>query len=90
MRYASLDGWNPDPRYPGFLRDPKHPRWLRSPDGRWWSEADVLEGRVEMTQHGPRVIPGWFVDSRGRWVQESSEDDELLERVAQKFREAAR
>lgn len=72
-RWAPLEGWAPDPAHPGWLAHPRYPAWLRSPDGRWWSAADVLEGRVEMTPRGPRRAPGWFLADAG-WVREGAQE----------------
>jgi hypothetical protein len=83
MRWAPLDGWKPDPDLPSWLSRPDHPRWLRSQDGRWWSRGDVLEGRVEMTDDGPRLMPGWFLDPQGRWVREPREPAERKEIIAE-------
>jgi hypothetical protein len=79
---SSLRGWSPDPRHPGFLRHPDFPRSLRYRDGSWYVTADVAEGKVEMTDAGPRLAPGWLVTSTG-WVREQLENDPI-----ERFQEA--
>lgn len=71
-----MNGWKARPD--GWLTHPDYERMLRSRDGRWWVEADVLEGRVEMTPNGPCRVPGWFV-SESKWVQEAQDDAEVIE-----------
>lgn len=85
-RWAPLTGWTPRPD--GFLTHPGWPTELRSPDGRWFIRGDVDEGRIEMTSEGPRTVPGWLLDSRGNWVQETAEDDQAV--LIADLREAAR
>lgn len=86
MKWAPLeaDGWRQ--RGDGWYAHPSYEGTLRSEDGRWWSGADVAEGRVEMTPFGPRRAPGWFVDPNGRWVQETPDPvEELTERLHRDF-----
>jgi hypothetical protein len=73
VKWAPLeaDGWRR--RADGWYAHPGYPSALRSADGRWWVAADIEEERVVMTPLGPQRAPGWFVDSGGRWVRESSE-----------------
>src|SRR5688572_29171385 len=43
--WATLEGWEPHPDLPGYLRWHKpweHRGYLRTPDGRWWDEEHVL------------------------------------------------
>ena len=54
--WAHLDGWQPDPRRPGFLRDPERPGWLRTPDGRWWSQADYDSAAAEVDNTFPESV----------------------------------
>jgi hypothetical protein len=99
MRYSSLAGWEPHPDLKGWLHWPgrDYPGWLRSVEGGWYSEADVREGKVVMTETGPERAPGWYVESSYpfRWVPEpepvqESDDDDVIKRFQDALHRRAR
>lgn len=55
-RWASLEGWTPDPSLPGFLRSEEaEDSWRRTTDGRWWSRDDIDAARAVVDEAGQIV-----------------------------------
>lgn len=84
MTGPRLEGWVSHPNLgDGWLCHPDYAGWLRSPDGRWWSEADVREQRVVMTERGPKRAAGWLVAGDGTWIPV---EESPVERVRDRLR----
>ena len=81
--WAPMNGWRR--RGDGWFTHPEYAGWLRTIDGCWYAEADISEGKIEMTPTGPRVVPGWFLDPRGKWVRESSDEDVVIDELRRRL-----
>ena len=65
-KWASLEGWVPDPDRPGFLKDPTRPGWARTPAGEWRSQqaldADIIRARAAVEDAARQLQPAERID----------------------------
>lgn len=79
MKWAPMNGWKR--RQDGWFAHPDHAGWLRSSEGAWYEANDISEGIIEMTDSGPRVVPGWLLVGN-HWV---ADEDPVVEELRQRL-----